>query len=287
MFKAVEAMFVPFIPLLVLALIQGILEFIPVSSEGQLVLIATNIYGIDFATALSIAFWLHLGTAIAVIIFYRRDIFQPIFFRLHSSSSDELNSSEPKKLFGPLFLFVFVGTIGTVIVALPLYFLFEGLITIQTGTAVSLAVGVLLLVTGVILYLQRGAGGTRLLGDIPLQEAFLLGVVQGFAVLPGISRSGMTLTWLLLRGVDRNESLRLSFLLGVPSTFGIIGLDFLRKEFFWTTPAVIAAITLVALVVGIGTLTVLRRTAIRAPFWAFCLTIGIIVIILELPALLH
>jgi undecaprenyl-diphosphatase len=154
------------------------------------------------------------------------------------------------------------------------------------GETVSLAVGVLLLFTGMTLYFQRGAGGTRLLGNISLQEAFILGIVQGFAVLPGISRSGMTLTWLLLRGVERTESLRLSFLLSVPATFGLVGLDFLLGDFYWLSLPSLAIIIFVPLIVGIGTLAALRHTAVRAPFWAFCLAIGFIVIILEVPAII-
>ncbi|MFX1474276.1 MAG: undecaprenyl-diphosphate phosphatase [Promethearchaeota archaeon] len=283
-------MSVPLVPLLMLALLQGVMEYLPISSEGQLVLVAWNVFRIAPDTALTLAFWLHLGTAIAIVLFYRNDIFGPLFQSIHTDNpSAQSEHIESKKIFGPLFWFVIVGTLGTVLVALPLYFMLQVFVTQQwelLGETVSLTVGVLLLFTGVILYFQRGAGGTQLLGNLSLLEAFILGIVQGFAVLPGISRSGMTLTWLLLRGVERTESLRLSFLLSVPATFGLVGLDFLLGEFYWLSLPALAIIVLVPLVVGIGTLTALRQTALRAPFWAFCLAIGLVVTILEVPAIL-
>jgi undecaprenyl-diphosphatase len=277
-------MSVPLTPLLVLALLQGVMEFLPISSEGQLLLISVGLFGIDPAIAFSIAIWLHLGTAIAVILFYRRDIFS----RFYKGSRSEVTDSGgvPPKLFGPLFSFVAIATIGTVIVALPLYLLIRELVPRLMGEMVSLIIGVLLLVTGVVLYFQRKRSGSRHLNDISLTEAFLLGIVQGFAVLPGISRSGMTLTWLLLRGVEDDDALRLSFLAGVPASLGVVGLDFILGEVFWAPILVLVLITLIALVVGIATLLVLRYTAIHAPFWAFCLTIGFIVIALEATAVI-
>jgi len=279
------------IPLLVLALLQGMLEFLPVSSEGQLLLVAVNLYGMNPGMALSASFWLHLGTAGSVLIFYRTDIFNPLYHRLRPESS-----AEPQKhktggdseavVFGPLFRFVAVGTAGTAVVAVPLYFLLRAAVSLMMGEAVTALVGALLLVTGVVLYLQRGAGGSRLLGNISLWEALLVGMIQGVAVLPGISRSGVTLTWLLIRGVDREESLRLSFLLSVPAAMGVVGLDLLMGEIFWAETTVLLLMTSLALVVGLASLAGLRYTARRIPFWAFCLSLGILVLAIELPVLL-
>jgi len=279
------------IPLLVLAMLQGVLEFMPVSSEGQLLLVAVNIYGIDPGIALSVTFWLHLGTAGSVLIFYRSDIFNPLYKRLTSSAPTKgIGMLEEKEgdggLFGPLFRFVVAGTVGTAIVAVPLYLLLRTSISMMAGEAVTALIGVLLVVTGVVLYIQRGAGGTRVLGDIPLWEALLVGLIQGVAVLPGISRSGVTLTWLLVRGVDREEALRLSFLMSVPATVGVVGLDLVMGEIFWAEITVLLLITLFALIVGLMSLAGLRYTARHVPFWAFCLFLGLLVLIIEVPVLL-
>lgn len=275
------------VPLLVLAVLQGLLEFLPVSSEGQILLVSVVIFNIDAATALSLIFWLHLGTAFTVIMFYRKDIFGPIYSRLtHSLTNATEPAEHAKPIFGPLFRFVLLGTIGTIIIALPLYFFLASLVPYLVGGIVSIFVGILLIVTGGVLYFQRGTKGELELEDITWKEAFVLGLVQGFAVLPGISRSGMTLTWLLVRGVRRDDALRLSFLLGVPATFGVVALDLLFGSVLWTLPLYIASIVLVAFLTGLGSLFLLRYSALKVPWWIFCLALGCIVVVLSIPAVL-
>lgn len=283
---------VPLLPLLALALLQGVLEFLPASSEGQVMLVSVLFFGIDPSTALSVAIWMHLGTAVAVVVFYRVDIFGPVYRWITPENSKPKLATEPASppashgLFGPLFRFVLVGSVGTAIVALPTYLLLRSLVSRLVGETVSAFVGALLLVTGVLLYSQRAKQGGRRLASISLKEAFLLGLVHGFAVLPGISRTGVTLTWLLLRRVERDEALRLSFLLGVPAVVGVVGVDVLQGMVFWTDPIVLALIVLVTWVVGLGALATLRVAALRVPFWAFCLVLGLVAIIFALPTIL-
>ena len=275
------------VPLLVLAILQGLLEFLPVSSEGQVLLVSVLVFNIDAATALSLIFWLHLGTAFTVIMFYRKDVFGPIYSRLaHSRTNPTEPAEHATPLFGTLFRFVLTGTVGTVIIALPLYFFLASLVPYLVGGIVSTFVGILLIVTGGVLYFQRGVTGELELRDITWKEAFVLGLVQGLAVLPGISRSGMTLTWLLVRGVRRDEALRLSFLLGVPATLGVVTLDLIFGSILWTLPLYIAAIVLVAFLTGLGSLFILRYSALKVPWWVFCVALGGIVVVLSIPALL-
>ena len=273
------------IPLLILALLQGLLEYLPVSSEGQVLLVGVNVFFFDPAFILSLVFWLHLGTAFTVLVFYRRDIFGSFYMRFRSSK-EERDGSESQSFFGPLFVFVIVGTLGTIVVALPLYFFLKSWVTYLMGSVVTLLIGVLLIITGVVLYFQRGTKGDFKLANISLQEAFIIGLLQGIAVLPGISRSAMTLTWLLVRGVDREEALRLSFLLSVPATFGVVVLDFLVEGAVLILPITILLILmLIAFLTGFVTLTLLRYYAIRVPWWIFCLALGLIVVILTLPTI--
>jgi undecaprenyl-diphosphatase len=274
------------IQLLVLAILQGLLEYLPVSSEGQILLVAVNVYQFPPEFALSVIFWLHLGTAFTVIVFYRHDIFDPLAQKIHPPKP-EISAAEEKssKLFGPLFVFVVVGTIGTVFIALPLYFFLRSLVTILLGSMITLIVGVLLIVTGIILYFQPNVQGDLTLGDISLREAFVLGFLQGFAVLPGISRSGMTLTWLLVRGVRRDEALRLSLLLGVPAAFGVVAVDLLFGNVILIVPLIpiLLVLMLVAFIIGLGALAVFRYYAVKLSWWIFCLVLGIIVLVLTVP----
>lgn len=273
------------IELLILALMQGLLEYLPVSSEGQTLLVGVNIFFFDSAFVLSLIFWLHLGTAFTVVVFYHRDIFRSLYTQIRSPK-DEAPDSGSMKRFGPLFVFVIVGTIGTVLIALPLYFFLKNWVTYLMGSVVTLLIGILLIVTGIVLYFQRGATGELSLADISLREAFVIGLLQGIAVLPGISRSAMTLTWLLVRGVNREEALRLSFLLSVPATFGVVALDFfIEGAILILPPIILLAIILVAFLTGLVTLTLLRYYAIRVPWWIFCLILGTLVVLLTIPTI--
>jgi undecaprenyl-diphosphatase len=273
------------IPLLILALMQGLLEYLPVSSEGQILLVGVNIFLFDPAFVLSLVFWLHLGTAFTVVAFYHRDIFGPLYVRLQPKSNDATDD-EPQRWFGPLFVFIIVGTIGTIIIALPLYFFLKNWVTFLMGSVVTLIIGILLIITGIVLFFQRGAKGEFKLGNISLREALVLGMLQGIAVLPGISRSAMTLTWLLVRGVDREEALRLSFLLSVPATFGVVILDFIVEGAVLILPiTILLSLILVAFITGIATLALLRYYAVRSPWWIFCLGLGIIVVVLTIPGI--
>jgi len=273
------------IPLLILALIQGLLEYLPVSSEGQILLVGVNVFYFDPNFLLSLVFWLHLGTAFTVMVFYHRAIFGSLYLRIHPPR-EEPNDSEPAKLLGPLFVFVLVGTMGTVVVAMPLYFFLKSWVTFLMGSFVTLGIGFLLIVTGVVLFFQRGVKGDRKLADISLREALVIGLLQGIAVLPGISRSAMTLTWLLVRGVNREEALRLSFLLSVPATVGVVALDFIVEGATLVVPLfILLLLLLVAFFTGLVTLTLLRYYAIRVPWWIFCLVMGIIVVVLTFPTI--
>ncbi|MFX1318657.1 MAG: undecaprenyl-diphosphate phosphatase [Promethearchaeota archaeon] len=274
------------IPLLILAIMQGLLEYLPVSSEGQILLVGVNIFLFDPAFVLSLVFWFHLGTALTVITFYYRDIFSPIYTRLRPKNKDATDE-EPQRWFGPLFVFVIVGTIGTIVIALPLYFFLKSWITYLMGSIITLIIGILLIITGIVLFFQRGTKGALNLTDISLREAFVLGLLQGIAVLPGISRSAMTLTWLLIRGVEREEALRLSFLLSVPATFGVVVLDFIVEGAVLILPVtILLSLIFLAFLTGIVTLALLRYYAIRAPWWIFCLGLGIIVVVLTIPGII-
>jgi undecaprenyl-diphosphatase len=274
------------IPLLILAFLQGLLEYLPVSSEGQILLVGVNAFLFDSAFVLSLVFWLHLGTAFTVIIFYHRDVFGYLYQRIHLDKKEE-NNYATKKAFGPLFMFVLVGTMGTALIAVPLYLFLKSWVTLLMGSIVTLLIGVLLLVTGIILYFQRGAKENLGLADVSLREAFVIGLLQGIAVLPGISRSAMTLTWLLVRGVEREEALRLSFLLSVPAIFGVVVLDFIIEGAVLILPLpILLILMLVALLTGLVTLILLRYYAIRVPWWIFCFCLGIIIIILTVPTIL-
>jgi undecaprenyl-diphosphatase len=257
----------------ILALIQGLIEWLPISSEGQVVLFAYNFGNVPQEHLLSLAVWLHLGTALAVVARYPRDILHIISLRDRR-----------------LFRLLLVATIGTAITAIPLYFSLKAIMTTFQGEVLNIAVGGLLLVTAVVLYMptRKSAPVQDEETTEPTErEALSTGLVQGFSILPGLSRSGVTVSALLLQKVDKEEALRFSFLMSVPAVLGILAVELLTGGL--SGPAIstidLLMMELIVFVSGLLTMEALLRVARAISFWKLCVVIGGIAIAFGLPAL--
>ncbi|MGI9585556.1 MAG: undecaprenyl-diphosphate phosphatase [Acidimicrobiia bacterium] len=179
-------------------IIQGLTEFLPVSSSGHLVLIPALLDrpGPDLATSAM----LHLGTLGSVLVYYRKDVTAMAKF------------DRPARR---LITIIVIGTIPAVILGLA----FET--RIEDFVANPMAVAAMLIVTGVVLLgttLLRL--GDRRIDDISPSDSLLIGLAQATALVPGISRSGMTISMGLARGVERSDAARFAFLLGIPVIAG-------------------------------------------------------------------
>lgn len=202
-----------------LGAIQGLTEFLPVSSSGHLV-IGKTLFGLA-EPQLLVDVMLHVGTLLPVLWLYRRDLSEMILSlgrlpgaRRHWQDDGPLR----------LTLCVIVGTLPTALMGVALKDLFEKLFSS------TLAVGIALLFTGAILMLTRLGRQSdeqphRTLG---LGRALLVGVAQGAAITPGISRSGTTIAVGLLLGIEREMAARLSFVMSIPAILGAVVLT-LRK----------------------------------------------------------
>jgi undecaprenyl-diphosphatase len=171
----------------ILGIFQGLVEWLPISSSGQTILAMVDFLKIDADTALSFAFYLHIGTLFAVFLRFRGDV-KHIVVRLPKFKEDKLVQ------------FMVVSSIASVLVGLPVYILlfslFEGGIE---GDVVTAFVGFFLILTGVIIYISKRKTGTRELEDSNTKDSLLAGICQGFAVLPGLSRSGVTVAALVTK----------------------------------------------------------------------------------------
>lgn len=188
---------------LLLGLLQGATEFLPVSSSGHLAIAQHFISGFS-QPGLLFDVLLHLGTMLAVVIYFRTDLWR----LLRSPFTSDRDAR--KQL-----LLLIAGSVPTAIIGLAGKDFAEGLFENM------LVVGICLLVTGSLLFVAeklraRQAGRT----EVNLQDALLAGTLQGIAILPGISRSGSTIAGMLLRGVDGETAARFSFLLALPAVFG-------------------------------------------------------------------
>jgi len=181
---------------IVLGIVQGIAEFLPISSSGHLALFQ-RLFGIHEAT-LGFDVLLHVGTLIPVCVVYWKDIWVLI-----------------KKPFQRMTLLLIIGTVPAVAAALLLGDTIETLFTSMLFLAVGFAVtGAVLLLAD---YLPAGKKGEK---EITWLDALLIGCAQGVAVAPAISRSGSTISASLLRGLKRETAARFSFLLSIPAILG-------------------------------------------------------------------
>ncbi len=247
-----------------LGLLQGLFEWLPVSSEGAVTAAFTFINGSPLSEGVSFALWLHIGTVPCVLVVFRREIV------------DILRNvvSQPTKP-SPIVLYLVVSTVVSGLIGLPLILTLSEASELA-GNAAMGVVGALMLITGVV-QLRRKSSGTRNADDLGPLDGVLAGVAQGFSVLPGLSRSGLTVAVLLGRGLDRREALVLSFLMSVPAGVGAALYAGLDTGFAVTSEMAIAA--LVAFVVGLITIKVLTELAAKINFGAFVLIAGVAMLI--------
>jgi len=251
-----------FIDALILGLVQGLTEFLPVSSSGHLVL-AGRLLGLQHAS-LAFDVWLHLATLTAVLVALRSDVWTML--RSLSPSA----AAPVAKRGRTLIVAVVVGTIPAVIVGLLAKDAVEA-----AFTSVRL-VGVDLLLTAVILGISRMFPGRGMpLGPM---KALGIGVAQCIAILPGVSRSGSTLTAGLMFGLSGEEAARFSFLLSVPAILGAAVLDAKEIAHLGGQPLLLIGSFVVAAVSGYVAIRVVWKVMERgklAMFAPYCALLGI------------
>lgn len=202
---------------IILGAVQGLAEFLPISSSGHLVLIP-HLLGVE--TNLAFDTVLHIGTLVAIFTFFWNDIIDLIKgFILSiidlSEGKDKfiagLNNSVQKR-FSWL---IIIGSIPTAIIGLLLK---DAIETIFRGT---IFVGIFLIITGLLLYYsEKQRHGDITAKKMSFKQAIIVGICQGLAVLPGISRSGATISSGLCLGLEREYAARYSFLLSIPAVVG-------------------------------------------------------------------
>ncbi|MCP4568169.1 MAG: undecaprenyl-diphosphate phosphatase [FCB group bacterium] len=197
---------------IILGIIQGLTEFLPVSSSGHLV-IGETLLGLD-TPGISLEVWLHVGTLVAVVGYFHRRI-TALVRSIFSSESEEL--LENRKLWKALI----IGTLPAIVVGISLKAMIE-----STFDSPVLASG-MLLVTGTMLLLTPLAQNK--LRAIDHSRGFFIGLAQAVAILPGISRSGSTIACAMFLGIKPALAAEFSFLLAVPAIIGAFLLDFVTS----------------------------------------------------------
>ena len=244
---------------IILGILQGLTEFLPVSSSGHLVLgqIYFNIteYGLVFDASV------HMGTLGAVFIIYFKDIREILKSLLHYARTRNASGHERNLTLAAA---IIIGSVPTAIIGLVLkqyeHILFTS----------SLLVGAMLMVTGCLLWMSRHCYRIKKGEHLTPLKAVIIGISQGFAVIPGISRSGTTIAVGLFTGLDRMTSARFSFLLSIPAILGaqVISLKDMMESQSYIDPATICG-TIASFIVGLAALKLLLRLVNIGKFHLF------------------
>ena len=237
--------------------LQGLTEFLPISSSGHLVIISSLSSELDLNTN-DIAF-LHIGTLFSIVFFYRKRIFE-IF--------------EDLETFIFYFKIILAGIIPAVLI---------GLLTpiqniIDESPNLILITGASYLIFSLLLIFSGKINNSEALNirDITVSQAFVIGIAQSIALLPGVSRSGVTLLTAIYLGVKKADAIYYSLLLGIPTIFGAWSLTFINDSFQVNTNIVLP--TIVAMFTGLLAIRVLINFTTSSKlqyFGYYCLLLSV------------
>lgn len=284
---------------IIMGIIQGVTEFLPVSSSGHLA-IFKNFFGLS-EVGISFDILLHVGTLIAVFICFWKDIWELIvngigiiidaFKNVGRYFSNLMNGKKPgytkkdylKVISTPYRRYVMLIIIATIPTGI------MGILLKDTIEAVSMALlvpGICLLITSVLLLIaDKAKDGDENEENVSYKKAGIIGICQGFATMPGISRSGTTITACLMAGMERAFAVKFSFIVSIPAILGaaILDLPDMFSESIsvaqWANYVVGMAISAVVGYICIKTmLQVVRKKKFKV-FSLYCLIMGLIAII--------
>lgn len=269
---------------IVLGIVQGLTEWLPISSSGHLALVQL---AMDLEIPIFYDVILHIGTLAGVFAIYRRDIAgilrSTVAFGEGSSKRKSIEEEEVAKYpQGRRMLWLIIlGTIPTGIIGLAFRSFFESSFYDPVSIAVGFIItGALVLVTGLM------KSGQKKLGSA---DAILIGIGQGISIFSSISRSGATLSAGLFRGVEREQLVRYSFLLSIPAILGAAAIDVVAMD--EQQKAQLASIgaesyiagTVVSATVGYASIRILIKLVIKGKFYLFafyCFAIGVATLLL-------
>lgn len=263
-------------------IIQGLAEFLPISSSGHLSLFQ-NFFGMD-KIPMTFDIMLHLGTLAAVFIVYAKDIFPlvPAFFTMLGKVFKGKFKLNEATVHERMVLMVIIAT-------LPLFAIIPFTDYIELIGKSSLVIGCILIFNGVMLFVSDKMASGKVNGDdIKPRNAFFTGLFQMCATLPGLSRSGSTITGGLIQGFNREYAVKFSFIMSIPAILGAAITDIpdvlegavSKAEIL---PFVVG--TLVAFVTGIAAMKLLIYISKKSNFKLFsvyCIIIGILIVVLDI-----
>ena len=253
---------------ILLGAIQGIAEFIPVSSSGHLVVFQELLGLKDVPLLFDVL--LHIPTLIVVMFVFRKRIAALCCslgrFITHRNTGEDRENLN-------LTLMIIITTVLTAAIGLGINKLMDTTQQTQGGSFFQVypwSVGILFLVTaGILIVSGFMKGNTRGYDRLTLKDGIITGIAQGIGVLPGISRSGITISASLLAGIDKKQAGEYSFLISIPAILGATILELKDVELIPLSPVALAAGLITSFIVGFISLYILIRLIKKGKFWFF------------------
>jgi undecaprenyl-diphosphatase len=251
--------------IIVLAIVQGVTEFLPISSSGHLILVPQLMHWQDQGLVVDVL--THLGTLFAILIYFWRDVWRLIVGALALLKGKVTDD-------GKLAIYIVLATIPAV--AFGVFLKKFGYTDLERNVAIvawnTIFYGILMLIGDMV------GGQERSIKNMTLTSALIIGVAQALALIPGTSRSGVTMTAGRFLGFNRPDCARFSFLLGIPATAGAIVFtvgDAMASGEPITKEAILcAALTFVAGILAIAFLMGLLRRISLLPFVLYRMVLG-------------
>lgn len=275
-----------------LGFVQGITEFLPVSSSGHLAILK-NLLGFETNNSMLFDVLLHLGTMAAIICVFRKDLIRmtaesvfmvrDIIFnaKTYLYNRKEQDARRYRKIvhnnYRKFVVLVLTATIPTLIIG----FTARDLVLIADQTLIVPGV-CLILTAGLLLVADVTESGKKIPKDLSYTNGFLIGVAQGLSVLPGLSRAGTTIVGCLLSGCESRFAVKYSYIMAIPAILGAVILELCKLPGSRITAAQIGTFLPGAVVAGVcgyfcirKMLIIVRRRRFKA-FAAYCLAVGIV-----------
>ena len=263
---------------IILGIVQGVSEWLPISSKTQIIIISTYLLKLNFSQAYAFGLFMEIGTVFAAIIYFRKEVLSLI---------KVLFGGDPKSR--PLFKFVLISTIFTGIIGGALYMVVDSLQGAYNIGLPMLVLGIILI--GDALFIQysrskyRKNKNRKTVNQMTILDYAVVGIAQGISALPGVSRSGATTSALLLLDVETDEAFRLSFIDMILATIGAILLTIIVSRA--SIVSSIASIGVYGLLISIAVATLislffigfLLNIAKKSSIVYLILTLGIIALV--------
>jgi undecaprenyl-diphosphatase len=262
---------------IIIGIVQGIAEWLPISSKTQVLLVSSVLFGLPVSIAYTYGLFMEIGSVGSAIFYFKKDIIDIFKNKL-------------------LFLYLLIITIFTGIVGVPLYILssklLEGSYPIWSPMFI---LGIILILDSIYIYYSRKKFNYKIskLEDMSIRHFILIGIIQGISALPGVSRSGITISTMLILGVKPDLAFRLSYLAYIPAAIGAFSATILLSKtsldliYANMDPLGIVIAILSSFIVGLFVINYLLKFAKSKSVYLVTFLIGVIAILSSLIILFN